>query len=130
MPKHDLTDLARLLLERAEEDRAAAAALAEEQVADRAVGLHAQQAVEKALKAVIAVQRTRFPYVHDLGELADRVEQLGIELPLPVARISALTPYAAELRYGAYPFDLAPLDRRATVELVDAVVAWARDQLA
>jgi len=38
----------------------------------------AQQAAEKAIKAVLIKQEVKFPYIHDLAELLTLAEQTGI----------------------------------------------------
>jgi HEPN domain-containing protein len=42
---------------------------------------HAQQAAEKAVKALLIRQRVDFPYVHDLAELLTLLERTGLSLP-------------------------------------------------
>ncbi len=42
---------------------------------------HAQQAVEKAFKAVLLFSRVEFPLTHDIEELIDISDQAGISLP-------------------------------------------------
>jgi HEPN domain-containing protein len=64
------------------------------------VGFHAQQAVEKALKAAIASRELDFPFTRDLGVLMQLCEDAGFELPDELAEADRLTPYAAALRYG------------------------------
>jgi HEPN domain-containing protein len=50
------------------EDLASAEALdRDERVSDSPVGFHAQQAVEKSLKAAIASRDLEFPFTHDIG---------------------------------------------------------------
>lgn len=44
---------------------------------------HAQQAVEKSLKAVLLFRRIDFPFTHDLEELIETFEHAGVELPHP-----------------------------------------------
>ena len=39
---------------------------------------HAQQCAEKAFKAVLLHRCGSFPYIHDLAELVNRIEQAGI----------------------------------------------------
>ena len=41
----------------------------------------AQQAAEKAIKAVLIKRKTAFPYVHDLAELISLVEASGAAVP-------------------------------------------------
>lgn len=63
-------DLPGDLLALAREDLVSAQALdKDERVSDSPVGFHAQQAVEKALKAAIASRDLEFPFTHDLGVL-------------------------------------------------------------
>ena len=86
MPKRDGGDLARILLEKADGDEAAfQALLAHAQVPDAILGFHAQQAVEKRIKAVLAAGGIGYPFTHDIGDLARRVEEVA-RLELPVDR--------------------------------------------
>src|ERR1700757_1224487 len=95
------TDLARELLSLASDDEAAARAMLPiDTVTDAIVGFHAQQAVEKALKAVLAAQKIEFPFIHNLGYLAELCKQNTIELPTALDGLDDLTPFAAMLRYG------------------------------
>ncbi len=92
-------------------------------VADAPIGFHAQQAVEKALKAVLAARRQDFPSTHDLQLLTRRLEQSGPAVPAAVREARRLAPWAVEYRYGEV-IDEA-LDRPAAVRLVDETIAWA-----
>ncbi|MHB8762909.1 MAG: HEPN domain-containing protein [Deferrisomatales bacterium] len=60
---------------------------------------HAQQACEKALKAVLLRRRVEFPFTHDLAELVETAEAAGLAIPPEVARADELTPFAVETRY-------------------------------
>lgn len=94
-------ELADQLLELAREDLAAAKALDEaEDVSNSKSGFSSQQAVEKALKAVLATQGIDFPYTHNITLLMQLCEDAGFELPEGLADADRLTPYAAALRYG------------------------------
>jgi HEPN domain-containing protein len=94
-------DLPGDLLSLAREDLAAAEALdGAERVSDAPVGFHAQQAVEKALKAAIAGRDQDFPFTHDIGLLMQLCQDAGLELPVDVVEADRLTPYAAAIRYG------------------------------
>jgi HEPN domain-containing protein len=94
-------DLPGDLLALAREDLAAAEALDRaERVSDAPVGFHAQQAVEKALKAAIASRAQDFPFNHDLGLLMQLCQDAGLELPAGLTEADRLTPYAAAVRYG------------------------------
>lgn len=121
-------DLPGDLLALAREDLVAAEALAnDERVSDSSVGFHAQQAVEKALKAVIASRDLEFPFTHDLGLLMQLCQDTGLDLPPELADVDRLTPYAAAIRYGlgnpkAVDAEVAIHWAALTVELADAEI--------
>jgi HEPN domain-containing protein len=106
--------------------RALAAA---EQVSDAIVGFHAQQAVEKALKSMLALRAVEFPFTHDLRGLAELCADSGFPLPEALERIDELTPYGVRFRYGPIE-DEALLDPAAALRLADGAVAWARAKIA
>lgn len=121
-------DLAEQLLRRAADDEAAARAMMPlEPVTDAIVGFHAQQAVEKSLKAVLAARDVEFPFIHDIAGLADLCEEAGASLPEELEGVDRLTPYAAGLRYD----DDQPsiVGRETALNWATAGVAWARDQI-
>jgi HEPN domain-containing protein len=118
-------DLGRLLLARAAEDETAARELVPiAQVTDAIVAFHAQQSVEKSLKAVLASRGIEFPFTHDLGMLEELCTNGGIALPADLADLDRLTPYAARARYGAP--DPATVDRQTALGLAAAALDWAR----
>ncbi len=97
----DKADLAAQLLDLARNDLASAEALeADERVSDASAGFHAQQAVEKALKSVLAHREIDFPFTHNITLLMQLCEDAGFELPDSLSDADRLTPYAAALRYG------------------------------
>jgi HEPN domain-containing protein len=63
---------------------------------------HAQQAVEKAFKAILLFSKVDFPLTHDLQELIEVCEEAGIVLPEDLKDVDTLTPYAVETRYPGY----------------------------
>lgn len=121
-------DLAEQLLRRAADDEAAARAMLPlEPVTDAIVGFHAQQAVEKSLKAVLAARNVDFPFIHDIEGLADLCEETGASLPEELDGVNRLTPYAAGLRYD----DDQPsiVARETALSWATAAVVWARGQV-
>jgi HEPN domain-containing protein len=51
---------------------------------------HAQQAAEKAIKAVLLEHKIRFPRTHDLGELIVLIQQHAIMWPFAPDEVEAL----------------------------------------
>ena len=60
---------------------------------------HAQQAVEKAIKAFYVYHGLVFRYTHDLDELLTGLRSHGISIPAKVEDSIVLTTYAWEARY-------------------------------
>jgi hypothetical protein len=95
-------DLARRLLGAAVNDELMArSVLPVEGVTDAGLGNLCQQAVEKAIKAVLAANGTEFPFTHNLKQLRDFATQSGIELPSTLDDMEDLTPFAVAERYGS-----------------------------
>lgn len=86
---------------------------------------HAQQAAEKAIKAVLVHARLAFPHTHDLDRLLDIVEESGTLIPSPVRDAIALTDYAVRTRYPFMGEPVSVDDLRAAVAIATSIVAWA-----
>jgi len=91
-----------------------------------ALCFHAQQAVEKAIKAVLVHFDVPVPRTHVIEIVIDKAEQ-KVEIPKFVREAANLTPYASVTRY---PGDYEP---RTDADLLDAiqkaekVVIWAKE---
>ena len=72
----------RLLAKAAEDETALAILAGNPQVADAIVGFHAQQAVEKWLKALLCHRQVNYQRTHDLALLLDAVADAGLK-PTP-----------------------------------------------
>lgn len=119
-------DLAAELLARAVDDEAAARALLDvESVTDAIVGFHAQQAVEKSLKAALAAREVEFPFSHDLARLVEICEGAALTLPADLDHADRLTTYAARLRYGTAA--AGGVTRAEAAAFAAAAVEWARE---
>lgn len=115
---------AMLLLRKAREDASAVEKLASDgEMADSVVGFHAQQAAEKAMKAVLVSRGDEFPWTHDLRHLMDRLEAIARPLPESLCDVRMLAPWAVEFRYGETIED--QLDREQALMLARDVIAWA-----
>ena len=60
---------------------------------------NAQQAAEKALKAICLARRLDFPRTHSLVLLMDVIEADGLTIPENVREADILTQYAVQTRY-------------------------------
>jgi HEPN domain-containing protein len=94
------------------------------EIDDAAVGFHAQQAIEKWMKAVIAVHGLRFEKDHDLGLLLEILGGGDVDAPPGADWLDELTIYAVPMRYEDF-LDVEPLDRDAVLKLVAEVGGWA-----
>jgi hypothetical protein len=92
--------------------------------ADMIVGFHAQQAIEKLIKAVLSHNQIAYPRVNDLDRLLQLLAAEQITKPPAAQQLGNLTPWATRLRYADPPEPIS-LDRPATVTLVDDVADWA-----
>ena len=85
----------------------------------------AQQAAERALKAVHLRRNVTFRYTHDLEELGKALENNGLTIPDLVKDAIILTRYAVETRYPGPVEPVTEEEYYEALRLADAVVAWA-----
>ncbi len=87
------------------------------------VAFHAQQLVEKSLKAVLAARDLPFDRSHDLIRLAKILEDSGLSLPVSLDDLGKLNPYAVVFRYD--DSDIEIITREQAVELARMIKKWA-----
>jgi HEPN domain-containing protein len=90
----------------------------------------AQQAAEKAIKAVLVLRQRRFPKTHDLADLLDLVAATDVGVPPEVLDAKRLTPYAVAGRYPGVSEDASEEDYREALKTAEKVVAWAEGLVA
>lgn len=100
-------DHAQALLQKAANDLVAARATLATGEALDTVCFHAQQAVEKSLKALLALHDVEYPWRHDLGELLELVKPLAPDIVPYEDQIIGMTPFAVQIRYDA-EFETTP----------------------
>lgn len=66
---------------------------------DHIYGFLAQQSCEKLMKALISSHNRKYPFTHDLQELADLLTDCNEVLPTPRFSIQRLVPFGVKLRY-------------------------------
>lgn len=89
--------------------------------ADEIVGFHAQQAIEKALKAWISALGGEYPRTHDLGRLIQALESLAAGVG-PFRDLAAYSSFGVQFCYESFgDLDEEPLDRTRVVQDVAAL---------
>jgi HEPN domain-containing protein len=92
-----------------------------------ALGFHAQQAAEKALKAVAVLLGLEVLRTHDLAALGQAILDSGMALPLTVDQLRSLNTFAVEYRYDD---ELIPsISREALAATLAVVMDWAEQNI-
>ena len=85
----------------------------------------AQQAAEKALKAVLVHLKVDFPKTHALADLLTLIAKAGVGVPPEIEEATSLTPYAVETRYPGPSEDVTAEDHTEAVRIAERVLRWA-----
>lgn len=93
------------------------------------VCFHAQQAAEKALKAVLLARPVKPPFIHDIGVLLGRLEEQQVRVPEELQDAASLTVYAVRFRYPDDDHGVEQQDVVEAIRLAASVVGWAKDQV-
>jgi HEPN domain-containing protein len=114
-----------LLLKAAEDERA----LQAPENSDAIVGFHAQQAVEKLMKALLSALNLPFELTHNLERLHVALQAAGESLPQTTVQLDQLTDYAVVYRYDLV-YLMAPPDRAELAETVRTIREHVVDRIA
>lgn len=85
-----------------------------------------EQAVEKALKALLVSIDVSFPRTHSISHLIELIEEHNIQVPDEIMNSISLTAYAVSTRY---PGDFEPVDEQEyqeALETTEKVYNWVR----
>ena len=88
---------------------------------------HAQQALEKGLKAALVCEGVVFRRTHDLLALSELATAHGLIIPTGHDLLARLAPYAVEFRYLGVAAPKVSLDEAGCA--VEAMMAWVRVQV-
>jgi HEPN domain-containing protein len=88
---------------------------------------HGQQAIEKALKAVLTARGENFGRTHNLVALAGQLSEVGEVLPDTGDLLSLVNPYAVTLRYDDLDDEL--LSAHSLRNVVTTMIEWANGRL-
>jgi len=89
--------------------------------ANEIFGFHAQQAVEKALKAWLSFVDVDYPRIHDLEELLALLESHRETVPERFYALIDLTDFAVQFRYASFEDLDNQLDR---AEMTPRLQSW------
>ena len=129
MPVRNAIDVARVLLKKAGQDEALIRKIGSDtDVVDELVGFHAQQAVEKQIKAVLTAYEIPYKKSHELSYLVGLIGENKIDATAALEQADTLTDWAVDFRYEGE--DPPALDRAATLTLVVQLREWAEGQVA
>jgi HEPN domain-containing protein len=92
---------------------------------DEIFGFHAQQAVEKSLKAWISALGGVYPFIHDLSALITVLEKLGCDVN-DLWDFTELNVFAVQFRYANILSPEEPLDRQGIIGKVHKVFERVR----
>ena len=87
------------------------------------IAFHAQQCIEKCMKAVLSKHEITYPRTHDLDDLCELLAEAGLDMPVSRELLNDITPYAVTSRYEVDAEDLvtyAQIDKAVTT-----TVLWA-----
>lgn len=89
---------------------------------------HAQQAAEKALKALFIYHGWSFPYIHDLAELVNQLLSNGINIPTDIRDCVILTEYAVAGRYPGLDEPVLDDEYKEALVKAERVLRWVEEQ--
>jgi HEPN domain-containing protein len=93
-----------------------------ETFADEIFGFHAQQAVEKALKAWLTLVGVEYPRTHDLEELLELLEEQAEPILEVFYDLLDLTDFAMQFRYRIFEDNEGRLNRVVMIWQVNDLV--------
>lgn len=87
----------------------------------------AQQAAEKALKALLIHYNISFRFVHDIAELLTTLEQSDISLPEKIRSSAELSDYAVEARYPSPMEPVTEDEYCEALKIAEDVLPWEEE---
>ena len=125
-PEQVIADFVQQWLKKANLDLQAARLLCAGELDDYFVsGFHAQQAVEKYIKAFLVRHQIEFPKTHDIRRLRQLVACRDVTLAERLERADVLTPYGVDMRY---PEDFEIVLQKHAEEAV-ALAEWVKAEI-
>ena len=85
-----------------------------------------QQAAELAIKAVYQQHGWLFPFIHDLAQLLNGLQQQGLMIPPDVQEAPKLTVYATLARYPGLTAPATQAHYDEAIKIAEDVVNWGQ----
>ncbi len=115
-----------ILLIKAAEDEAL---LDADGIPESILGFHAQQAIEKLIKALLSARSVPFELTHNLERLQTALEASGEALPATPLPLSELNDFAVVYRYDLL-FQFAAPDKNDLIETVRLIREYVTARIA
>ena len=87
------------------------------------IAFHAQQCIEKCMKAVLAKHAITYPRTHDLDDLYALLQESRLVMPVSRELLNDITPYAVTTRYEVDAEDLVTYSQ--IDQAIAITVSWA-----
>jgi HEPN domain-containing protein len=94
----------------------------------RLVAYHAQQCVEKYLKAFLVWRRVDFPYTHNLARLLELIAE-HVDWADGLSDAATLTPFAVTARYPGEDLEVDREEARQAIAIAEGVRGVVRQAL-
>ena len=125
-PEQVVADFVQQWLKKANSDLQAARLLCTGELDDYfASGFHAQQAVEKYIKAFLVCHQIEFPKTHNIRRLRQLVARRDATLAERLERADVLTPYGVDMRY---PEEFEAVSQKHAEQAV-ALAEWVKAEI-
>lgn len=116
-------------LSRARSDLTLAQMVDDERILPEILTFHAQQAAEKAIKALLIHDQVEFPRTHVITLLLNICEQAGHPISEQLNEALVLTRYAVATRYPSEEDPVTRDEAREAALTAANVLIWVEDQL-
>jgi len=116
-------------MRRARSDLALANLIEVEEISPEILAFHAQQAVEKALKALLVQRQVDFPRTHNIGMLFILCAESGYEVEDYLREADKLSDYAVAARYPGEMTEVSREEAKITADVANKIFDWAKNQV-
>jgi len=110
-------------------DMAVARMVEYDEIAPEIIAFHAQQAVEKALKALLIQRQVEFSHTHIIGVLIGLCKKSGYKIEENLEEAATLSRYAVASRYPGETDPVTRSEAKLAADLADQVLNWTVRQI-